>query len=105
MQDMLKNYGMMACKHVATPIEKNFKLRDDVGDALEDPIMYTRIVGSFIYVTLTKLDMSHDMGVLCQFTQVPRKPHLDAACRVMCYAKSTLNHGLFYAHKVDVEVY
>ena len=37
--------------------------------------------------------------------QVPRKPHLDAARRVLCYAKSTLNYGLFYAYGVDVEVF
>ena len=49
--------------------------------------------------------MSHDVGVLSQFMQVPRKPHLDAARRVLRYAKSTLNFGLFYAYGVDVEVF
>ena len=36
--------------------------------------------------------------------QVPRKPHLDATRRVLRYAKSMLNYGLFYAHGVDIEV-
>ena len=49
--------------------------------------------------------MLHDVGVLSQFMQVPRKPHLDAARRVLRYAKSTLNFGLFYAYGVDVKVF
>ena len=67
--------------------------------------MYWKIVGSFIHATLTRPNMLHDVGVLSQFMQVPRKPHLDAAHRVLCYAKSMLNYGLFYAHGVDIEVF
>ena len=94
----------MAYKPVATPMEKNVKLRADVGDVLEDPTMYRKIVGSLIYAALTQLDMSHDVGVLSQFMHAPRKPHLDATHRVLHYAKSILNYGLFYAHGVDIEV-
>ena len=53
MLDMLKKYGMMACKLVDTPMEKNVKLRANVGDVLEDPTMYGKIVGSLNYATLT----------------------------------------------------
>ena len=103
--DMLKKYGMTACKPIATPMEQNVKLRADVGDVLEDPTMYKKIFGSLIYATLTRPDMSHDVGVLSRFIQGPRKPHLDVACRVLHYAKSMLNYGLFYAHRVDIEVF
>ena len=56
-----------ACKPVATPMEQNAKLRADVGEVLEDPTMYRKIVGSLIYATLTRPDMCHDVGVLSQF--------------------------------------
>ena len=103
--DMLKKYGMTACKPIATPMEQNAKLRDDVGEVLADPTMYRKIVGSLIYATLMQPDMSHDVGVLRQFMHVPKNPHLDAARRVLRYAKSTLTYGLFYAYGVDVEVF
>ena len=103
--DMLKKYGMTACKPIATPIEQNAKLRADLRDELEDPTMYRKMVGSLIYATLTRPDMCHDVGVLSQFMQVPRKPHLDAARRALRYAKGTLNHDLFYAYGVEVEVF
>ena len=38
--DMLKKYGMTACKPVATPIEQNAKLRADLGEVFEDPTIY-----------------------------------------------------------------
>lgn len=66
--------------------------------------MYRKVVGSLIYATLTRPDMSHDVGLLSQFMQVPRKPHLDAARRVLPYAKGTLNFGLFYAYGAEIEV-
>ena len=65
--DMLKKYGMTACKPIATPMEQNAKLRADLGEVLEDPTMYQKIVGSLIYATLTRPDMSHDVGVSSQF--------------------------------------
>ena len=103
--DMLNKYYMTACKPIATPMEQNAKLRADVGEILEDPKMYRKIVGSLNYVALTRPDMCRDVRVLSQFMQVPRKPHLDAPRRVLCYAKSMLNYGLFYAHGVEIEVF
>ena len=102
--DMLKKFGMTGCKPIATPIEQNAKLRSDSGEPLENPTLYRQIVGSLIYATLTRPNMSHDVGVLSQFMHVPRKPHLDAARRVLRYAKGTLNYGLFYPYGANVEV-
>ena len=65
--DMLKKYGMMACKPIATPMEQNTKLRADVGGVLEEPAMYRKIVGSLIYAILTRLDsfMQHSHDQTC----------------------------------------
>ena len=102
--DMLEKFGMTGCKPIATPIEQNAKLRSDFGEVLEDATLYRKVVGSLIYATLTRPNMCHDVGVLSQFMQVPRKPHMDAVRRVLQYAKGTLNYGLFYAYGSDVEV-
>ena len=62
--DMLKKYGMTACKHVASPMEQNVKLRPDVGDVLEDPTMYRKIVvGSLIYLTISQPNLSYTGGL------------------------------------------
>ena len=81
--DMLEKFGMTGCKPIAMPIDQNAKLRLDVGEVLQDATLYRKLVGSLIYATLTRPDMCHDVGVLSQFMQVPRKSHLDAMRRVL----------------------
>ena len=66
------------------------KLSADAGELLEDPTMYRRIVGSLIYMTITRLDLSYVVGLVSQFMQAPRKLQLDAARRILRYVKSTL---------------
>ena len=75
---MLSKYGMADCKRIAVPLDVNTKLSAQVGDVLEDVTMYRKIVGSLIYLTITRLDLSYTMGLESQFMQLPRKPHLDA---------------------------
>ncbi len=75
------------------------KLSVDEGDLVEDTIMYKRIVGSLIYMTITRPDLNYAVGVVNQFMQTPRKPHLDAVRCILRYIKHTLQRGIFYEAK------
>ena len=72
------------------------KLSVEKGELLEDVTVYRHIVGSQIYMTITKIDLSYAVGLVSQFMQAPRKPHLDAARCILRYQKSTWQYGLFY---------
>jgi hypothetical protein len=74
---------MMGCKPISIPLEQNMKLSADEGDLVEDTTMYRCIVRSLIYMTITRLDLSYVIGVVNQFMQTPRKPHLDAVRRIL----------------------
>ncbi len=95
----LSEYGMTGYKPISIPLEQNVKLSPDEGDLVEDTIMYRRIVGSLIYMTTTRLDLNYVVGVVSQFMQTPRKPHLDAVKRILRYIKHTLQCGIFYETK------
>jgi len=71
----------------------------DEGDLVEDTIMYRHIVGSLIYMTITRPNLNYVVGVVSQFMQTPRKPHLDAVRRILRYIKHTLKCGIFYEAK------
>jgi hypothetical protein len=90
---------MMGCKPISIPLEQNVKLSADERDLVEDTTMYRRIVGSLIYMTITRPDLSYVVGVVSQFMQTPRKPHLDAVKRILRYIKQTLQCGIFYEAK------
>jgi hypothetical protein len=101
----LSEYGMMGCKPISIPLEQNVKLSGNEGDLVEDTTMYKRIVGSLIYMTITRPDLSHVVGVVSQFMQTPQKPHLDAVRRIRRYIKHTLHYGIFYEAKSQLQVH
>ncbi len=53
------------------------KLNENERDLVEDITMYIRIVGSLIYMTITRPYLNYAVGVVSQFMQTPRKPHFD----------------------------
>jgi hypothetical protein len=67
--------------------------------------MYKRIVGSLIYMTITRRDLSYVVRVVSQFMQTPRKPHLDVVRRILRYIKHTLQSPtyLFMKPRVNYE--
>jgi hypothetical protein len=95
----LSVYGMTGCKPISIPVEQNVKLSVDEGDLVEDTTMYRSITGSLIYMTITRPDLNYTAGVVSQFMQTPRMPHLDAVRCILRYIKHTLQCGIFYEAK------
>lgn len=79
-----------------TPFELNAKLIKDDGHPLEDPTVFRCLVGSLLYLTITRLDISHVVRTVSQFVSNPHKSHLAAVLRILRHLKGTLAHGLFY---------
>jgi len=95
----LTEYGMTGCKPISIPLEQNVKLSANEGNFVEDTTVYRCIVGSLIYMTITRPDLSYAIGVVSKFMQTPRKPHLDVVRRILRYIKNTLLCGIFYEAK------
>ena len=74
----VSKYGMDDCKPISMFLDVNAKLSAHMGDVVEDVAMFRTIVGSLIYLTITRPDLSYTVGLESQFKQLPRKPHLDA---------------------------
>jgi hypothetical protein len=101
----LSEYGMTGYNPISIPLEQNVKLSVDEGDLVEDTTMYRCIVGSLIYMTITRPDLNYVVGVVSQFMQTPRKPHLDVVRRILKYIKHTLQCGIFYEAKSQLQVH
>ena len=103
-RNLLQKYGMLDCKPLALPIEVNSKLSITEGKDLEDSMMYRQIVGSLIYLTLTRPDIAFAVGVVSRFMQTLKKSHLEAVRRILRYIKGTLDLGLFYKSKITYKL-
>lgn len=94
--DLLQRFGMLDSKPTGTPMDPHTKLLKNEGKELDDVTMYRKMVGSLIYLTLTRPDLAYSVGVLSRFMQQPRRPHLHAVRRVLHYVKATIGLGISF---------
>ncbi|KAH6555955.1 hypothetical protein KP509_1Z214500 [Ceratopteris richardii] len=88
--NLLKKFNMENCREASTPLEVNHKLSKYDGEEFKDMRKYQSLVGSLIYATLTRPDLSYAMGIAGQ--------------RVLRYIKSTLKEGLYYLFTSDTRL-
>lgn len=62
--DLIDLAGLTTSAPVDTPIELNVKLSKEEGDLLPDPTAYRQLVGSLIYLTITRPDISFAVNLM-----------------------------------------
>jgi hypothetical protein len=66
-RDLWKRFRMVNCKPISISMEANAKIYALEGKDLEDATMYRQLVGSLIYLTLSRLDISHTVGITSRY--------------------------------------
>ncbi|CAL1394513.1 unnamed protein product [Linum trigynum] len=77
-------------------MELNVKLGKDSGMPLKDGSRYRSLVGSLIYLTHTRPDISYAVHIISQFMFAPTDVHLHAAHRILRYLQGTCTIGLYF---------
>ena len=77
-------------------MELNVKLRKEEGDLLVDPSLHRKLVDSFVYLTITRPNISFVVRQVSRFLQTPRHLYLVVVCRIIRYVQGTSAHGLFF---------
>ncbi|KAE8685759.1 protein TOPLESS [Hibiscus syriacus] len=85
-------------------MEPNVKMCAHEGKDFKDATMYRQLVGSLIYLTLTRPNISYTVGVMSRYMKNPKKPHLEAVRRILKYVKSTIDYGLLYKKVEDCKL-
>ncbi|KAK2968199.1 hypothetical protein RJ640_001031 [Escallonia rubra] len=94
--DILQDSGLLGVRPDKIPMEHNLKLTPTDGILLSDQTKYRRLVGRLIYLTVTRPDIVYYVRTLSQFMHGPRKPHWDAAIRILKYIKGNPGQGLLF---------
>lgn len=68
---------------------------------LKDQSQYRRLVGRLIYLTIIRPNITYSGHVLSRFMHAPRRPHMEAALRVLRYLKNSPERGLFFPSQND----
>ena len=95
--ELLSRAGLTDSKTVDTLIELNAHLTLLGGKPLSNPSLYRHLVGSLVYLTITRPDIFYVIHQVSQYLSTPRSIHYAAVLRILRYLKGTLFHGLFYS--------
>nr|GEV58509.1 hypothetical protein [Tanacetum cinerariifolium] len=94
--ESLKKYGMESSDPVDTPMVAKSKLDEDTRGKVVDPTHYHRMVGTFMYLTASRPDLTFVVCMCAQYQAKPTEKHLHAVKRIFKYLRGTINRGLWY---------
>lgn len=83
-------------KPVHNPIVLGLKLSEDEDGQKNDSTLYKKLVGSLMYLTVTRPDMMFLVSILSRYMGSPTEVHVRAAKRVFRYLRGTYGLGIFY---------
>jgi hypothetical protein len=78
-QDLLDQASLTDHRTTKTPIELNVHLTPTDGEPLEDSTCYRHIVGSLVYLGVTRPDISYSVHILSQFVSAPTQIHYSSS--------------------------
>ena len=95
--DLISRASITDSKIVNTPIEYNCCLNSHDGESLTDATLYRQLVGSLIYLIVTRPDISYAVHVVSQLMATPRSPHYAIVLMILRYLKGTIFDGLHFS--------
>jgi hypothetical protein len=91
LQDLITRSGLTDTRTTTTPMELNLQLRPNDGTPLADPSRYHQIVGSLVYLTITRPDIAHVVHILSQFVSAPTSIHYAHLLHLLRYLQGTVS--------------
>ena len=90
---------------VSTPTKFGLKLNKDHEGKKVDSTLYKQIVGSLMYLTVTRPDIMYSMSLISRYMENPTEIHLLVAKRILRYLQETRDFGLFYKKGEKLELF
>ena len=72
---VLKRLNMSNCNTSPTPVITGLKLSKDDEGSTVDPMLFKRLAGSLMYLTVTRPDIMYGISMISRFMQSPKDSH------------------------------
>ena len=77
-KNLVKRFGLDSKKHTSTPMRSSVKLNLYAAGVEVDLALYWSMIGSLLYLTVSKPDITFSVRVCARFQAAPRESYLTA---------------------------
>ncbi|KAK6153313.1 hypothetical protein DH2020_012952 [Rehmannia glutinosa] len=95
-RDLMKKFGMEEKYSVKIPMNTSVKMDMDADGKAVDETRYRTLIGSLLYLTASRRDITFAVGVCARFQSAPKESHMTATKRILRYLKGCQEIGLWY---------
>ncbi|KAA0055656.1 gag-pol polyprotein [Cucumis melo var. makuwa] len=96
-KNIVKKFGLDKLQHKRTPIATHVKITKDFKVESVDNKLYRSMVGSLLYLTASRPDITYSIGVCARFQSDLRVSHLAAVKRIIKYVHGTSEFGILHS--------
>ncbi|GJV14420.1 retrovirus-related pol polyprotein from transposon TNT 1-94 [Tanacetum coccineum] len=97
--DMLSSFLISQHFSKDTPMVEKNKLDEDLQGTPVDATLYRGVIGSLMYLTYSRPDLTYAVGLCAWYQAKPTEKHLNAVKRIFRCLKGTINMGLCWSSK------
>ena len=94
--NIIHKWKMGNCKPMSTPMNTNEKKLVEDGAEKVDAQSYRNLVGILLYITTTRPNIMHAVGLISRFMKSPSKIHFGVANIILRYLRGTTSYGILY---------
>ncbi|XP_050920168.1 secreted RxLR effector protein 161-like [Lathyrus oleraceus] len=94
----MEKFGMENASHKRTTAPTHLKLTKDEKSVNVDQILYMSMIGSLLYLTANRPDITFVVGVCARYPSEPKMSHITQVKRIMKYINGTNDYGMLYSH-------
>ena len=97
----MKKFGLESASFVRTPMSPTVKLTVDLLGKSVDSSLYRSMIGSLLYLTASRPDISYSVGVCARYQTNPKESHMIALKRIIKHVKTTVDFGVWYSKDIN----
>ena len=96
-KNLVKKFGLEFASSVRTLMSPNVKLIVDLLGKSVDSSLYRSMIGSLLYLTVSRPDISYSVAVCARYQANPKESHMTSLKRIIKYVKTTTDFGVWYS--------
>ena len=97
----MKKFGLESASFVRTPMSPTVKIIVDLLGKSVDSFLYRSMIGSLLYLTTSRPDISYSVGVCARYQANSKESHMIALKRIIKHVKTTADFGVWYSKDIN----